>query len=64
MEIRIGSLRIDVGVSGEARCGVKRWRDGKFTIAGRVLDSSGNGVAGVELQVGKQAVYIGATGGI
>jgi hypothetical protein len=36
---------------------------GRFTIAGRVVDSSGNGVADVELQVGKQTVYIGASGG-
>ena len=35
---------------------------GKFTIAGRVVDSGGNGVADVELQVGKQTVYIGAKG--
>jgi hypothetical protein len=34
---------------------------GKFTIAGRVVDESGNGVADLELQVGKQTVYTGAT---
>jgi hypothetical protein len=34
---------------------------GKFTIAGRVVDRNGNGVADVELQVGKQTVYTGAT---
>jgi hypothetical protein len=55
----MGSLWIDVGVSGGSRRGKKRWR---VTIAGRVVDSSGNGVADVELQVGKQTVYTGATG--
>ena len=29
---------------------------------GRVVDESGNGVADVELQVGKQVVYTGANG--
>jgi hypothetical protein len=36
---------------------------GKFTIAGKVVDSSGNGAADVELQVSNQTVYTGATGG-
>jgi len=36
---------------------------GKGTVAGTVVDSSGNRVADVELQVGKQTVYTGATGG-
>jgi hypothetical protein len=36
--------------------------DGKFTIPGRAVDSSGNGVADVELQVGKQTVYTGTNG--
>jgi hypothetical protein len=35
---------------------------GKFTISGRVVDERGNGVADVELQVGQQTVYTGATG--
>jgi hypothetical protein len=47
---RLGSLWIDVGLSGGSRRGKKRWR---VTIAGRVVDSTGNGVADVELQVGK-----------
>ena len=37
---------------------------GKFTIAGRVVDTNGNGVADLELQVGKQTVYTGASGGL
>ena len=46
------------GVGGERSGGGL----GRFTIAGRVVDESGNGVADMELQVGKQTVYIGARG--
>jgi hypothetical protein len=52
-----------VGISGGSRSAERSGGGlGKFTIAGRVVDSSGNGVADVELQVGKQTVYTGATG--
>ena len=46
----------DGGGAGRSGGGI-----GKFTIAGRVVDSNGNGVADLGLQVGKQTVYIGAT---
>jgi hypothetical protein len=61
--------KVDWGVYGSTwayRAGVGGERSGgglgKFTIAGRVVDESGNGVADVELQVDKQSVYAGATG--
>jgi hypothetical protein len=46
------------GVNGGTHAGGM----GRFTIAGRGVDESGNGVADLELQVGKQTVYTGATG--
>jgi hypothetical protein len=51
---RRGRIR-DGGGAGRSGGGI-----GKFTIAGRVVDSNGNGVADLELQVGKQVVYTGA----
>jgi hypothetical protein len=33
---------------------------GRLTIARRVVDTNGNGIANVELRVGKQTVYTGA----
>jgi hypothetical protein len=58
----LGNLWFDVGVSGGSRRREKRCGLRKFTIAGRVVDCSRNGVADRELQVGEHVVYTGFTG--
>ena len=52
----------DLCVSGGRRCGEKRWKVGKFTIARGAVDVEANALADAEVIVGKTIVYTGANG--